>query len=278
MGSKSHFNLQKLSSWLSALQGPDIKEGKHGGRPLCSYLEPQNTKGLIIGFDDGSIKVKGQIAKELLQEKPLQKDFCTFTQSGKTYIQQPSYTCKTCDMADPNDSICSNCIKICHAGHDLERQDYIGGSFCDCGVQGEAVCKALDQSSDLRITSISGPEQYSSFGKSRELPWSTVSLQLSSQNLFCLGDVSGQVHLLWNKKNNVIRKSQKIHNSSITGLAELDGKLVSTSLDGTIKLWNIPDPENNRNVQKNNYPNNSGTNLEYNSEESRLNLSQECRF
>jgi len=204
--SKSHFNLQKLSSWLSALQGPDMKEGKHGGRPLCSYLEPQNTKGLIIGFDDGSIKVKGQIAKELLQEKPLQKD----------------------------------------------------------------------QSSDLRITSISGPGQYSSFGKSRELPWSTVSLWLRSQNLFCLGDVSGQVHLLWNKKNNVIRKSQKIHNSSITGLAELDGKLVSTSLDGTIKLWNIP--ENNWNVPENNYPNISGTNLDYNTEEFRLYLSQECRL
>ena len=70
----------------------------------------------------------------------------------------------------------------------------------------------------------------------------------------------------------------QIHNSSITGLAELDGKLVSTSLDGTIKLWNIPDPENNRNVQENNYPNNSGTNLDYNSEECKLNLSQECRL
>ena len=46
----------------------------------------------------------------------------------------------------PNDLICSNCIKICHTGHDLERQDYIGGSFCDYGVQGEAVCKALGNS------------------------------------------------------------------------------------------------------------------------------------
>ena len=67
----------------------------------------------------------------------------------------------------------------------------------------------------------------------------------------------------------------QIHNSSITGLAELDGKLVSTSLDGTIKLWNIP--ENNWNVPEN-YPNNSGTNLDYNTEECRLYLSQECRL
>ena len=46
-------------------------------------------------------------------------------------------------MADPSDSICSTCIKICHDGHDIERQDYIGGSFCDCGVQGDAICRAL---------------------------------------------------------------------------------------------------------------------------------------
>ena len=29
------------------IPGPDMKEGKHGGRPLCSYLEPQNTKGSV---------------------------------------------------------------------------------------------------------------------------------------------------------------------------------------------------------------------------------------
>lgn len=34
---------------------------------------------------------------------------------------------------------------------------------------------------------------------------------------------------------------KKIHNSLITGLAEIDGKLVSASMDGTIKLWNIPE-------------------------------------
>ena len=59
----------------------------------------------------------------------------------------------------------------------------------------------------------------------------------------------------------------QIHNSSITGLVELDGKLVTSSLDGTIKLWSIP--ENNRNVPEN-YQNNSGTNLDYNTEECRL--------
>ena len=41
--------------------------------PSNSTTEVTLTKGLIIGFDDGSIKVKGQIAKELLQEQPFQK-------------------------------------------------------------------------------------------------------------------------------------------------------------------------------------------------------------
>ena len=41
--------------------------------PSNPTTEVTLTKGLIIGFDDGSIKVKGQIAKELLQEKALQK-------------------------------------------------------------------------------------------------------------------------------------------------------------------------------------------------------------
>ena len=53
------------------------KKGLDGGRaflaPSNSTTEATLTKGLIIGFDDGSIKVKGQIAKELLQEKALQK-------------------------------------------------------------------------------------------------------------------------------------------------------------------------------------------------------------
>ena len=34
------------------IPGPDMKEGKHGGRPLCSYLEPQNTKGSVTSNMD----------------------------------------------------------------------------------------------------------------------------------------------------------------------------------------------------------------------------------
>ena len=33
----------------------------------------------------------------------------------------------------------------------------------------------------------------------------------------------------------------QLHNSSITGMAELDGKLVTASLDGTVKMWMLPE-------------------------------------
>ncbi|KAF8773699.1 F-box only protein 11 like protein [Argiope bruennichi] len=40
--------------------------------------------------------------------------------------------CRTCNTTDRN-AICVNCIKTCHAGHDVEfiRHDRF---FCDCGA------------------------------------------------------------------------------------------------------------------------------------------------
>ena len=51
------------------------------------------------------------------------------------------YQCLTCDMADGY-SICTTCIKTCHAEHDVK---YVrnGEHFCDCGEKGENSCKAL---------------------------------------------------------------------------------------------------------------------------------------
>ena len=160
ISSRSHFNLQKISTWFS------VSQGFHENRPLCSFLEPKNSKGLIIGFDNGSLMTKGLIAEDLKAE----------------------------------------------------------------GIE-----------ANLRITSIMGPQLYSCFHENRDIPWSKVSFSFKcdDQELFCLGDVTGQVHIILSHQKTVIR--QKIHNSSITGLAEIDGKLVSASMDGTIKLWNIPE-------------------------------------
>ena len=52
------------------------------------------------------------------------------------------YQCLTCDMAEPGYSICTTCIEICHAKHEVK---YVrkGEHFCDCGEKGEKSCKAL---------------------------------------------------------------------------------------------------------------------------------------
>ena len=44
---RSYFKKPNQNFICLKIPGPDMKEGKHGGRPLCSYLEPQNTKGSV---------------------------------------------------------------------------------------------------------------------------------------------------------------------------------------------------------------------------------------
>ena len=74
---------------------------------------------------------------------------CTFTQTGKNYHVDDYFQCLTCDMTNSWDgiqggghSICTTCIKICHAKHDFKKVRK-GRHFCDCGEKGEKSCKAL---------------------------------------------------------------------------------------------------------------------------------------
>ena len=56
---------------------------------------------------------------------------CNFLQTGKTYIKGKFYKCKTCG-GSPRHSICPECAKICHEGHELEPHE--GKYYCDCGA------------------------------------------------------------------------------------------------------------------------------------------------
>ena len=73
---------------------------------------------------------------------------CTFIKTGKSYANHVDhyYQCITCDMTNSGMgsgySICTNCIKICHAKHDVKYVRY-GAHYCDCGEKGEKSCKAL---------------------------------------------------------------------------------------------------------------------------------------
>ena len=68
---------------------------------------------------------------------------CTFTKTGKSYANHVGhyYECVTCDMGGGY-SICTTCIKTCHAKHKVKYVRY-GLHFCKCGEKGEKVCKAL---------------------------------------------------------------------------------------------------------------------------------------
>ena len=54
------------------------------------------------------------------------------------------YQCLTCNWGLITDScICSRCIKVCHADHNVK---YIGNDdkhFCDCGAKGTDICPSL---------------------------------------------------------------------------------------------------------------------------------------
>lgn len=66
-------------------------------------------------------------------EKAVNGGQCLYKISSYTsFPMHDFYRCRTCNTTDRN-AICVNCIKTCHAGHDVEfiRHDRF---FCDCGA------------------------------------------------------------------------------------------------------------------------------------------------
>lgn len=67
----------------------------------------------------------------------VRKPICTFSYSGKNFIKQPWYHCKTCGLTG-NNGCCSACAHYCHKGHDVEFYCFAGSNgyphfYCDCG-------------------------------------------------------------------------------------------------------------------------------------------------
>lgn len=59
---------------------------------------------------------------------------CTFSQTRTTHTYQQWATCRTC-FKNKELGACVECLKTCHAGHDLGEITY-GNFFCDCGAKG----------------------------------------------------------------------------------------------------------------------------------------------
>lgn len=104
----------------ATLEYNQIFNNKFGGLCLASGVQPI-LKGNKI-FDNHNAV-----------EKAVNSGQCLYKISSYTsFPMHDFYRCRTCNTTDRN-AICVNCIKTCHAGHDVEfiRHDRF---FCDCGA------------------------------------------------------------------------------------------------------------------------------------------------
>jgi len=82
-----------------------------------------------------------------LAEKAIQSKLCTFMLTREYYHAQYWYECRTCSaprqiLSKPEVSVCEQCAKTCHAGHDLSPRKF-GHFYCDCGQLDAPVCKCV---------------------------------------------------------------------------------------------------------------------------------------
>ncbi|XP_023238645.1 F-box only protein 11-like [Centruroides sculpturatus] len=104
----------------ATLEYNQIFNNRFGGLCLASGVQPI-LKGNRI-FDNHNAV-----------EKAVNSGQCLYKISSYTsFPMHDFYRCRTCNTTDRN-AICVNCIKTCHAGHDVEfiRHDRF---FCDCGA------------------------------------------------------------------------------------------------------------------------------------------------
>lgn len=104
----------------ATLEYNQIFKNKFGGLCLASGVQPITRGNQIFNNEDEV-------------EKAVSGGQCLYKISSYTsFPMHDFYRCQTCNTTDRN-AICVNCIKNCHAGHDVEfiRHDRF---FCDCGA------------------------------------------------------------------------------------------------------------------------------------------------
>ncbi|XP_054747629.1 F-box only protein 11 isoform X2 [Anastrepha obliqua] len=104
----------------ATLEHNQIFKNKFGGLCLASGVHPVVRGNNIFNNEDEV-------------EKAVSGGQCLYKISSYTsFPMHDFYRCQTCNTTDRN-AICVNCIKHCHAGHDVEfiRHDRF---FCDCGA------------------------------------------------------------------------------------------------------------------------------------------------
>ncbi|CAG7654564.1 unnamed protein product [Allacma fusca] len=104
----------------ATLEHNQIFNNRFGGLCLASGVHPICRGNKIFNNQDAV-------------EKAVSNGQCLYKISSYTsFPMHDFYRCRTCNTTDRN-AICVNCIKTCHAGHDIEfiRHDRF---FCDCGA------------------------------------------------------------------------------------------------------------------------------------------------
>ncbi|XP_046437495.1 F-box only protein 11-like isoform X1 [Daphnia pulex] len=104
----------------ATLEFNQIFNNRFGGLCLASGVTPICKGNKIFNNQDAV-------------EKAVNGGQCLYKISSYTsFPMHDFYRCRTCNTTDRN-AICVNCIKTCHAGHDVEfiRHDRF---FCDCGA------------------------------------------------------------------------------------------------------------------------------------------------
>lgn len=104
----------------ATLEHNQIFNNRFGGLCLASGVSPLVRGNKIFSNQDAV-------------EKAVGGGQCLYKISSYTsFPMHDFYRCQTCNTTDRN-AICVNCIKTCHAGHDVEfiRHDRF---FCDCGA------------------------------------------------------------------------------------------------------------------------------------------------
>ncbi|XP_065226353.1 F-box only protein 11 isoform X2 [Planococcus citri] len=104
----------------ATLENNKIFNNRFGGLCLASGVHPTVKSNEIYDNQDAV-------------EKAVSNGQCLYKISSYTsFPMHDFYRCQTCNTTDRN-AICVNCIKTCHAGHDVEfiRHDRF---FCDCGA------------------------------------------------------------------------------------------------------------------------------------------------
>lgn len=90
-------------------------------------------------MNDGVLDQQNQA--EMIAEA-VRNNKCTYTVTGKNFVQQKWFFCYTCGFVD-SEGVCEGCANVCHKGHSLSAPrgvDYGSGFFCDCGSGDSCLC------------------------------------------------------------------------------------------------------------------------------------------